>query len=92
MLGDPLAKAAVAAAPSGALNAPMPGRVAAVLVAAGQPVKKGAGSGGSNKSDEQKTDEAAEAIEDAVEGFVSDLVDELDDLFKLGAASAKGSA
>ena len=46
-----------------------------------KPVKKGAGSKGSNKADEQKTDEAAEAIEDAVAGFVKDLTNQLDDLF-----------
>ncbi len=41
-LRDRLAVAGAAEVPSGALTAPMPGRVVAVLVAAGEPVKKGA--------------------------------------------------
>ena len=42
VLRDPLAGVRMDEAPAGALEAPMPGRVAAVLVAAGQAVKKGA--------------------------------------------------
>jgi 3-methylcrotonyl-CoA carboxylase alpha subunit len=42
VLRDPLAGVQMDEGPAGALEAPMPGRVAAVLVAAGQAVKKGA--------------------------------------------------
>jgi 3-methylcrotonyl-CoA carboxylase alpha subunit len=42
MLHDPLTAAVAAEAPSGALNAPMPGKVTAVMVEPGQAVDKGA--------------------------------------------------